>query len=142
MISHILQCLLFLTIKFVFLSFAIIFLINYQISNRTLTNQEQELSCIQLFRNLVRYLLIKLTKVGFSSDNAVVFSTSINLFELNPFAKNGFIVFQSFLLSHTFLTQMFCKIPFSLKGFYRTCSQRSFAIVYNFNGSSFIKNSF
>ena len=64
MISHILQFLLFLIIKFVFLSFAI-----------------------------VRYLLIKLTKVGFSSDNAVVFSTSINLLELNPFAKNGFIVF-------------------------------------------------
>ena len=142
MFSHFWHFLLFLIMKFVFLSSAIIFLINHQICNRTLTNQKQELSCIQLFYNLIRYLLIKLTKAGFSSYKSVVFSTIINLFELNPFAKNGFIVLQSILLSHTFLTQMFCKIHFFLKVFYGKCSQRSFAIFQNFSVSSFIKNSF
>ena len=118
MCSPFLTFLLFFIMKFVFLSFPHICLINYQICNRILTNQKYELFCIYLFRNLVRYFFIKLAKAGFTSDKCIVFTTSINLFELNPFAKNCFIVLQNVLLSLTFLTQTFCKIPLFLKGFF------------------------
>ena len=139
MCSPFLTFLLFFIMKFVFLLFPHICLINYQICNRILTNQKYELFCIYLFRNLVRYFFIKLAKAGFTSDKVIVFTTSINLFELNPFAKNCFIVLQNVLLSLTFLTQRFCKMPLFLKGFFYKCSQRSFAIFYNFSVSSFVK---